>query len=106
VSSLQAFLIDGTGNVGPVTEFARHIDQDAERCFALDASHSSLVLSIASLGRIMLTFWIGIAISISLAFPFSLWALTVGPDRLDWTNNLFSLFDMAVAGFFPSELGQ
>jgi hypothetical protein len=85
--------------------FAKHIDQDAERCFALDASHSSLVLSVASLGRIMLTFWIGIAISISLVFPFSLWALSAGPGGLDWTDNLFALFDMAVAGFFSIGVG-
>lgn len=91
--------------------FAKSLWLEAPNLFPSDPSRSSLILSMTELGRQMLLFWLGIAISIALIFPFSTidWGwissfLELGQASAG-TFKYFASVDVATTGFFSFGLG-
>lgn len=91
--------------------FAQSLSLEAPNLFPLDPSQSSLILSMTELGRRMLFYWFGIAISIALIFPFSTidwnWLSSfLGHGTVSrWTPKYFASVDVVTTGFFSFGLG-
>lgn len=49
--------------------FAAHLKIDSDRIYALDPAHSAQIASIASVGRSVLLFWVGIVCSVVTLYP-------------------------------------
>ncbi len=90
--------------------FSQSLSLEAANLFPLDPSRSSLVLSMAQLGRTMLYFWLGIALSIGLIFPFSAieWTTLAPFSQPSWGPlklGYFGYIEVLATGFFSIGLG-
>lgn len=97
--------------------FSEALQYNLERLYPLNPARSSLVLSISAIGKKMIIFWFGIAISIALILPFGIVNLNVSLskifDIIYITNNVqnitlsdFVLIEVPIAGFFSIGLGS
>ena len=89
--------------------FAAHLKDDPEKLYAMDPARSTLVISVASVARRVLLFWLGIAVSIALVVPFAVrnwngW-LPSNLFTIDPSRNWFVLIDVLITGFFSIGFG-
>jgi hypothetical protein len=105
--------------------FASHLRDDADKLYAMDPARSTLVISVASVARIVLLFWFGMAVSIVLLIPFgvrdwkgplpsirgelaaanSFGSQLVALFKLDLSQKLFVSLEVSIAGFLSIGVG-
>lgn len=105
-------------------EISKGLESDAGELYMLDPARSSSVIAVTNLGRSILIFWTGIALSIALVVPFAVkdWGLLYDLARSDITNryfydvtqrlfyfdisnNRFIVAEILVTGFFSIGVG-